>query len=541
MILRGPDHAGDPVGRLWLDGIYYMIVRVLYEIWHSLGVFVDHTLNSTPGRVDRGGLVMNAEDDQLFVVFGGTGDLMQRKLLPALYRLSTGSEEVGRTQVLGVARSTDFDDASYQQWAVEILREAGLNHSNLEGWCEEHLGFQSIRNSETEDYQRLADRIRSVEEEKGLPGNRVFYLGLPPKAFSLVIDRIGEIDLHESPGWTRLVVEKPIGRDLSSVQELNSLVHRYFDESQIYRIDHYLGKETVRNLLVYRFGNTVFESLWNRHFIDNVQITVAEDLGVGTRTEYYDRSGALRDMVQNHLTQLLTLTAMEPPSSFDPAPIRNEKIKVLKSIKPLSNENVIFGQYTSGEMNGSPVRGYHEEQGVPEDSTTETFVALKMEMDNWRWQGVPFYLRTGKRLPKKCTEIAVVFQRPPGSVFDDIDQDITQDVLRIVLQPDEGFSLYFDLKTPGKSFNLSTMPLDFRYADEFEPLPDAYETLLLDMMKGDQTLFVRADEVEASWALYTPLLENSPETRPYAAGTWGPSEADWLLQQSDHAWRIFQG
>ncbi len=483
---------------------------------------------------------IKAEDDQLFVVFGGTGDLMERKLLPALYRLSTGSENVGRTQVLGIARSTDFDDESYRKWAYEALRETGLNDTDMKEWCDDHLGFQSIRNSEEEDYRRLADRIKTVEEENGLPGNRVFYLGLPPKAFSLVINRIGEVGLQEdAPGWTRLVVEKPIGKDLDSVQTLNKLVHRYFDEDQIYRIDHYLGKETVRNLLVYRFANTVFESLWNRHFIDNVQITVAEDLGVGTRTEYYDRSGALRDMVQNHLTQLLTLIAMEPPTSFDPGPIRNEKIKVLESIKPLSGQDVVFGQYASGRINGSSVRGYHEEQDVPSDSTTETFVALQMEMDNWRWQGVPFYLRTGKRLPRKVTEIAVVFKRPPRSVFGKIDQEITQDVLRIVLQPNEGFSLYFDLKTPGTSFDLSTKPLNFRYADEFEPLPDAYETLLLDMMKGDQTLFVRADEVESSWGLYNPLLENPPETKSYAAGTWGPAEADQLLKRSGRSWRTF--
>jgi len=482
---------------------------------------------------------MKAEDDQLFVVFGGTGDLMERKLLPALYRLSRGSENVGRTQVLGIARSTDFDDASYQSWALEALREAGLNDPDMREWCEEHLGFQSIRDSTTEDYQRLADRIRSDEEENNLPGNRVFYLGLPPKAFSMVTRRLGDVNLHEGPGWTRLVVEKPIGKDLESVQKLNTLVHQYFDESQIYRIDHYLGKETVRNLLVYRFANTVFESLWNRHFIDNVQITVAEDLGVGTRTAYYDRSGALRDMVQNHLTQLLTLVAMEPPSSFDPGPIRNEKIKVLNSIKPLDQEDVVYGQYTSGGMNGNTVRGYLEEQGVPDDSTTETFVAMKMEMDNWRWKGVPFYLRTGKRLPKKFTEITVVFKRPPGSVFGNIEHDIKQDVLRIVLQPDEGFSLYFDLKTPGNAFDLSTQPLDFRYEDEFEPLPDAYETLLLDMMKGDQTLFVRADEVEASWALYSPLLKHPPETRTYAAGTWGPAQARRLLKQDGHEWRTF--
>ncbi len=479
-------------------------------------------------------------ESHLFVVFGGTGDLMARKLLPALYRLSTEDNELGRIQILGSARSTDWTDKSYRNWAQEALADAGYSQVETDGWCTHHLSFQSIRNSETEDYKRLKQRIEEIEDQRDLPGNRAFYLGVPPQAFSLVTDRLGEVNLHEAPGWARVIVEKPIGNDLQSVQKLNKTVHRYFNEDQIYRIDHYLGKETVRNLLVYRFANTVFESLWNRQFIDHVQITVSEDLGVGTRADFYDSTGALRDMVQSHLTQLFTLISMEPPVDFQPESIRNEKIKILKSVKPISENDVVYGQYRKGIIGDNTVRGYREEQGVPDDSDTETFVAMKVEMNNWRWQGVPFYLRTGKRLPKKSTEIAVVFHEPPVSVFDSTHGDVNRDVLRIVVQPNEGFSLYMDLKSPGKPFSITNQSLDFRYDEVFEPLPDAYETLLEDIMKGDQTLFVRADEVEASWQLYTPLLEDPPNPKPYAAGTWGPKESHELIEQDGRSWMTFQ-
>jgi glucose-6-phosphate 1-dehydrogenase len=488
--------------------------------------------------------MINSSDKEgephLFVVFGGTGDLMARKLLPAIYRLSTEENEVGRIQILGSARSTDWTDESYREWAVKALEDAGYDPHETTRWCKEHLSFETINNSEEEDYRRLKSRIEKIEDEKDLPGNRAFYLGVPPQAFSLVTDRLGEVDLHQSPGWTRIVVEKPIGNDLKSVQTLNRKVQKYFTEEQIYRIDHYLGKETVRNLLVYRFANTVFESLWNRQFIDHVQITVSEDLGVGTRADFYDETGALRDMVQSHLTQLFTLITMEPPVDFQPESIRNEKIKVLNSVKPISRDDVVYGQYRQGMVEDNPVRGYREEQGVPDDTDTETFVAMKMEMNNWRWQGVPFYLRTGKRLPKKSTEIAVVFHKPPVSLFESTGGELSQDVLRIVVQPNEGFSLYMDLKSPGKPFSITNQPLDFRYDEVFEPLPDAYETLLLDVMKGDQTLFVRADEVEASWELYTPLLEDPPEPKPYAAGSWGPKESHELIEKDGRSWKTFQ-
>ncbi len=335
------------------------------------------------------------------------------------------------------------------------------------------------------------------------------------------------------------MVEKPFGQDLESARELNQLVHRYFDESQIYRIDHYLGKETVQNLLVFRFANPIFESLWNRQYVDNVQITVSEELGVGTRAPYYDDSGALRDMVQNHLTQLLSLSAMEAPVSFDANAVRDEKVKVLRSANPPTDREVVFGQYGEGVLGDEPVPGYREEEGVRPGSKTETYVALRLEIDNWRWNGVPFYLRTGKRLPRKLTQIDVVFREPPVCLFQGMEGcQIESNVLRITLQPEEGFSLFFQVKTPGDSMQLKTHPLRFRYGEAFEPLPDAYRTLIRDLVEGDQTLFVRGDEVEASWQLYDPILKDPPETQPYAAGTWGPRKAKGLLENDGKRWHL---
>ena len=337
-------------------------------------------------------------------------------------------------------------------------------------------------------------------------------MSLPPRAFDPTVGGLARAGLNGGPGWTRLVVEKPFGKDLESARELNSRVHEHFDESQVYRIDHYLGKDTVQNLLVFRFANAFIESNWNRERIEAVQITVAEDLGVGTRAGYYDHSGALRDMVQNHLTQLLTLVAMEVPTSFSAEAIRNEKIKVLKSIQPLDIDNVVRGRYTRGEVRGETIPGYLESEGVADDSTTETFVALKMFVDSWRWQGVPFFLRTGKCLPRKTTQITVRFRRAPVSFFNRMGCDAdTSDVLTITLQPNEGFTFYLDIKKPSSSLEIERIPLRFRYDTHFEQtMPDAYRTLLLDVLKGDQTLFVHADEVEESWRVYKPLIETPP-------------------------------
>jgi len=477
-------------------------------------------------------------EPHIFVIFGATGDLMQRSLLPSLLSLAKGGHLRKESIILGTARTARHNDATFRKLAFESLSKAGITpDSDMARWCEECLFYQSIGEEKLENFSALAQRITNLEQKFGLPGNRVFYLALPPIAFPPTIEKLGEVGLSKSPGWTRLVVEKPFGRDLESARTLNDLIHEYFDESQIYRIDHYLGKETVQNLLVFRFANPIFESLWNRDRVHSVQITVAEEVGIEKRAGYYDRAGALRDMVQNHLTQLLTLVAMEAPVAFDSDSIRFEKIKVLKAIAPVLSNQIVLGQYDKGSANGVNLPGYLEEPGVSPQSRTETFVAMQIDIANWRWHGVPFFIRTGKRLPERITQIIINFKRAPVSIFDPIGRcDMHFNSLNITLQPDEGFDLCFDMKALGEPMRLQTQRLHFRYAEAFAPLPDAYETLLLDIMTGDQTLFVHANEVEASWKLYTPIIEQGLPIHPYPAGTWGPSAAEKLIMAGGHAW-----
>ena len=467
----------------------------------------------------------------LFIIFGATGDLAHRKLLPSIYRLFEKGALGRHFHVLGVARDARLGDAGFGELMLKQLRRPEFEPGMLEHWCGGCLHYQSMPDDGDANYAALAQRIEELESRLGLPGNRVFYLALPPAAFPTVITALGRAGLNRSPGWTRLVVEKPFGTDLESAQELNRVVHHQFDEEQVYRIDHYLGKETVQNLLAFRFANPLFEHAWNRDRIERVEITVAESLGVEHRAGYYDRAGALRDMVQNHLTQLLSFIAMEVPTAFEADAIRHEKVKVLRSIAPIGEKAVVFGQYAAGAGNGRALPAYLEEEGVAAASTTPTFVALKLAIDNWRWQGVPFYLRTGKRLPGKLTEIAILFRAPPTAIFKPFEQDCEMhgDVLRITLEPNEGFHLGFDVKVPGGGFELSRQQLKFRYAEVFERLPTAYETLLLDVMEGDQTLFVRADEVETSWRLYTPVLRRAGAPHPYPSGSWGPAAVGELL------------
>lgn len=481
----------------------------------------------TPSRVEP----------HLFVVLGGRGDLMQRELLPALHELRSHRDVGGQVVLLGVSRR-EWNDEQYRAWAREAIEKSGSGAEDSDRWCDGSVYYQSSPD-DVESYRRLAGRIAEIEKKHNLPGNRVFYLAIPPASFGSVIHNLGEAGLNRSKGWTRLVVEKPFGEDLESARKLNGIVRDHYDESQIYRIDHFLAKEMVQNLVIFRFANMLFESAWSRNHIANVQITVAEDIGVGTRAGYYDHAGALRDMIQNHLTQLLTLIAMDAPSRFDADAMRDEKLRVLRSINSIPRENVVFARYTEGKVGGERVRGYLEEKGIPAGSRTETFVAMKLFIDNWRWQGVPFYLRTGKRMHEKVTEISIVFREPPVQLFRPLGANsLEADILRIRMQPDQRFRLSFSVKVPGEPLRLEQHELEFGYADVFHDVPTAYHTLLLDIMAGDQTHFVRADEVEASWRLYTPLLRERPEPCTYAAGSWGPAEAAALLEKDGARWLI---
>jgi glucose-6-phosphate 1-dehydrogenase len=463
----------------------------------------------------------------LFVIIGGTGDLARKKLLPAICRL--WEKSLSEFYLIGAGSGKKHNDATYRDFVAQSLEEEGVDISHIDSL--DGLYYQTVGGGSLEEYKIFADRILQLEKQLNLTGNRVFYLAVPPSVFPNAIKNIGEVGLSKSGGEIKLVVEKPFGQDLQSARELNELVHKYFDESQVYRIDHYLGKETVQNLLAFRFSNAMFESLWSRDRIERVEITVTETLGLEHRARYYDKVGALRDMIQNHLTQLMTLVAMEVPTALESDDVRHEKVKVLRALSPISTSDVICGQYTRGAVEGKEVIGYCEEEGINcKDSHTETYAAVKLNISNWRWQGVPFLLRTGKRMFKEATEIAITFRRPPVSVFRQFSiKDIQPNRLIITIQPDEGFDLYFKVKEPGDSYKLSTQSLHFEYSEIFGRLPDAYETLLLDVLKGDQTLFVRADEVEASWELYAPLLSNHFEVYKYASGTWGPIEAERLL------------
>ncbi len=477
-------------------------------------------------------------EPHLFVVLGATGDLAQRKLLPALFQIHRRGEMPAGSAVLGAARKP-MSDGEFQRLAQESLThfggEAAPGEADL--WCTGSLRFQSLGAGGPSEYAALAARVAAVEKEFGLSGNRVFYLALPLEAFGPTIEALGQAGLSKGPGWTRLVIEKPFGRDLESAVDLNTLVHRHFDEGQVYRIDHYLGKETVQNLLVLRFANMFVNSLWGRNFVEHVQITVAESLGLEGRAGYYEQAGALRDMVQNHVTQVLSLIAMEPPSSFEADAIRSEKVKALQSIRPLRPSDVVFGQYGPGKVDGAPVIGYQQEPGVAKGSTTETYVALRMTVANWRWQGVPFLVRTGKRLPAKATQVVLTLRAPPVSLFPlPEDYALNPDRLILMLQPDEGVEIAFEIKVPGRSVRLQTQRMRFHYADVFGPLSDGYETLLVDVMLGDATLFVRADEVEASWRLYDPVLSDRPKVATYPAGSDGPVEADQLAEAAGCRW-----
>ena len=465
----------------------------------------------------------------LFVVLGGTGDLSSRKLLPALFRLADAHSL--DFAVLG-AGTHDLGDAAFRQRAGEALAAAGLGGPAADAWCAERLHYAPL--PADGDFGAFAARAAEVEAEHSLPGNRVFYLALPPAFFPAAISGLGRAGLAHGPGWARLVVEKPFGRNLADARELNRLLHEHFSEPQVYRIDHYLGKETVQNLLVFRFSNPVFEASWNRDRIDRVEITVAEPAGVGSRARYYDRAGAVRDMLQSHLTQVLTLIAMEAPVSMAADDVRAEKVKVLRAIRPLEPARLVLGRYEAGATPEGQLGAYRDLEGVSPGSRTATYAAATLFVDNWRWQGVPFHLRTGKAMAERRTQVAVTFRSPPVCLYHGIsDQCVAHsDVLSLNLQPDEGFDLEIEVKEPGDTSRLRSVPLRFAYADAFGPIPEAYETLLLDVMEGDQTLFVRADEAEEAWRLYDAILEADLPVYPYRAGSWGPTAARDLLMDA---------
>jgi len=483
------------------------------------------------------------------VMFGASGDLAKRKLLPALYDLAVHACLAPRFRLLGFARSEMSDDQfrSITTQAITKKEGPGASEQKREDFVKQ-LGYFQGDYDNPESFRRLGERLEQLDREGRLGGNRLFYLATPPEVYPQVVEQLGRAGLAKPRGngsWTRIIIEKPFGRDGASAQALNARVLSVFDESQVYRIDHYLGKETVQNLLVFRFGNGIFEPLWNRNYIDHIQITAAEALGVERRAAFYETAGALRDMIQSHVLQLMSLVAMEAPATFDATSVRNEKIKILQSIRPLAADSVwksvVRGQYGPGNLQGTAVPGYRQEPGVKPDSATETFVALKLMVDNWRWSGVPFYLRSGKRMPRPATEIAIRFKQAPHMVFQG--NNIEPNSLVLNIQPDEGISLSFGAKSPGSQMEIRPVTMDFLYRQAFGGgSREAYATLINDCIRGDATLFDRADSVEAAWGLVDPILKawqsaSAPPFPNYPAGSEGPRAADDLTASEGRRWR----
>ncbi|MBI5060168.1 glucose-6-phosphate dehydrogenase [candidate division KSB1 bacterium] len=510
-------------------------------------------MTNTGDNPFRAGLLQDrAADPCLIVIFGATGDLAQRKLFPALMNLARGGELARETVMIAVSRrplDASVFRATVLDSAAKFAPDSPRDPDFLERFAH-RLFVHSEELSGTNPFVTLPDKLKQIAAAHNTRDNILFYLSVPPSTYEPLVLKLGASGLARSAenGWTRIIVEKPFGRDLQTARRLNTTLAEAFDEQQIYRIDHYLGKETVQNILVLRLANALFEPLWNYRYIDHVQITAAEALGVEDRAAYYEESGALRDMIQNHLLQILAMVAMEPPATLTPEAIRDEKNKALAAIRPLTaddvRKSVVRAQYAAGAVSGRAVPEYLAEQGVNPQSRTETFTALRLWIDNWRWKGVPFYLRTGKRMPKRSTEVAIQFRDVPHMVFDDSPlNQVERNTLAIRIQPNEGISLKFNAKLPGHALHLRGVDMEFRYGTSFGGrISDAYERLLLDGMLGDPTLYARRDAVEAGWSFASPILKHweqdiASELPQYPAGSWGPAEADILLAQDGRRWR----
>jgi glucose-6-phosphate 1-dehydrogenase len=487
----------------------------------------------------------------VMVIFGATGDLTHRKLLPALYNLALEHPLPAGFSVVGFARRPYTDDIFREQALDAINQFSRQKPVNPQVWESFATGICYLQSdfNDPAGYEKLNALLNRLDQERGTGGNRIFYLSTPPSQYPDIIQRLGAMGLNRNrKGWTRIIIEKPFGHDLASARELNRQVARVFKEEQVYRIDHYLGKETVQNILVFRLANGIFEPVWNRRYVDHIQITVAENIGLEGRGAYYEETGAIRDMVQNHALQLLTLVTMEPPIAFDANAVRDEKVKVIHALQPLVGRevanNTFRAQYGPGWVNGQQVPGYLQEPGIPPHSTTETYVAIKLFIDNWRWAGIPFYLRVGKRLPKRVTEVAIQFKQAPLMLFkrSDAHGQVEPNVLTLRIQPDEGISLKFGTKVPGTEMQIRSVNMDFLYGSSFRSQPEAYERLLLDCMVGDSTLFTRRDEVEAAWAFVQGILdewksEGRENLLTYESGTWGPEAADEFIWHDGRRWR----
>lgn len=489
----------------------------------------------------------------VMVIFGASGDLTSRKLLPAIYNLAREHYLPGGFSLVGFAR-TPMTNEQFRQEMFDAVQEFSRNKPVSQPvWDSFSQGifYQAADYGDPAAYEKLGELLGQIDRERGTMGNRVFYLATPPGVYSTIVQQLGSSGLAKpasGDSWVRIIIEKPFGRDLESAHALNQLVGQVFAEDQIYRIDHYLGKETVQNILVFRFANGIFEPIWNRRYIDHVQITVSETIGMEGRGGYYDESGTIRDMVQNHMMQILALICMEPPIAMGANAVRDEKVKVLHAIRPIQPDQVleftVRGQYGPGVIGGKQVTGYRQEKGVKPNSLTETYVAIKLFVDNWRWAGVPIYLRSGKRLPKRVSEVAIQFKQAPLLLFKNSRMTgLDPNILTLRLQPDEGISLKFGAKIPGQTIQILPVNMDFRYGSSFgvEP-PDAYERLLLDCMLGEATLFTRSDEVEVAWAFVTRILQgwqqHPPEAFPnYPAGTWGPERANQFIEAEGRTWR----